>query len=248
MSTPANQSLPTTVLSGFLGAGKTTLVNHLLTDLVDRDSVELARALIESLNPSARVEIAPFAQVPVDTLLGSARFDPDITGAFPGWAQALNGEHVPESEEFGITNFVFRSPWPFHPERLHTVLTEEAWSGVLRSKGFFWLATRPDIQAIWHHAGASITLEPAAPWIATIPRDEWDFDPDELADLEDRWDPLLGDRMTELVFIGVDMDHDAITASLNRCVLTLDEIELGFAGWTGLPDPLPAWHDDDCDL
>ena len=218
------------------------------TDLVEPDEAERVRALVDTLNPSARVEIAPFAQLSVSTLLGSDRFDPDITGAFPGWAQALNGEHVPESEEFGITNFVYRSRWPFHPERLHTRLTEEAWDGVLRSKGFFWLATRPDVQALWHHAGASITLEPAGSWMVAIPRDEWDLDPEELADLDNRWDPLLGDRMTELVFIGVDMDHDAITASLDACVVTSDEIELGFSGWADLVDPLPAWGDDDCDL
>jgi len=218
------------------------------TDLVGADDAELVRALIESLNPSARIEIAPFGRVPAETLLGSARFDPDITGAFPGWAQALNGEHVPESEEFGITNFVYRSRWPFHPDRLHTLLTESAWEGVLRSKGFFWLASRSEVQAIWHHAGASITLEPAATWMAAIPRDEWDLEPEELADLDDRWDPLLGDRQTELVFIGVDMDHDEIIASLDSCVLTNDEIELGFAGWAGFHDPLPAWNDDECEL
>ena len=218
------------------------------TDLVNADDAELVRALIETLNPSARIEIAPFARLPVDTLLGSGRFDPDITGAFPGWAQALNGEHVPESEEFGITNFVYRSRWPFHPGRLYALLTDSSWDGVLRSKGFFWLATRPDTQAIWHHAGASITLEPAALWMAAIPREEWDLDPEEQADLDDRWDPLLGDRMTELVFIGVDMDHDAIIAALDSCVLTSEEIELGFAGWAAFSDPLPAWSDDDCDL
>jgi G3E family GTPase len=213
------------------------------TDLINPDDVEVVRALVEALNPSARIEIAPFAQVPIETLLDSARFDPDVTGAFPGWAQALNGEHVPESEEFGITNFVYRSRWPFHPDRLHTLLTESAWDGVLRSKGFFWLATRPDVQAIWHHAGASIALEPSASWMAAIPRDEWELDPEELSDLQDRWDPLLGDRTIELVFIGVDMDHEAITASLNACVLAGEEIELGMAGWADLPDPLPVWGD-----
>ena len=84
--------------------------------------------------------------------------------------------------------------------------------------------------------------------MAAIPREEWDLDPEEQADLDDRWDPLLGDRMTELVFIGVDMDHDAIIAALDSCVLTSEEIELGFAGWAAFSDPLPAWSDDDCDL
>jgi len=213
------------------------------TDLVDADDSERVAALLQTLNPSARIEVAPFGRLPIETLLDSGRFDPDSTGAFPGWAQALNGEHISESEEFGITNFVYRSQWPFHPERLHDVLTDSRWDGVLRSKGFFWVATRPDVQAIWHHAGAAVTLEPSAPWMATIPREQWELEPDELADLDDRWDPLLGDRMTELVFIGIDMDHAGVTATLDACVLTSDEIELGFTGWADLDDPLPMWGD-----
>jgi G3E family GTPase len=215
------------------------------SDLLDAAETARVCALVRVLNPDCRIEIAPFGRVPVDELLGSGRFDPDSTGAFPGWAQALNGEHAPESEEFGITNFVYRSRWPFHPGRLFDLLTESAWDGVLRSKGFFWVATRPDVQAIWHHAGAAVTLEPSGPWLATIPRDEWELEPEEQADLDDRWDPLLGDRMTELVFIGIDMDHAAIAASLDACVVTADEIEAGFEGWADFADPLPAWDDLD---
>jgi hypothetical protein len=104
------------------------------------------------------------------------------------------------------------------------------------------------VQAIWHHAGAAVTLEPSADWMATVPREQWGLEPEELADLDDRWDPLLGDRMTELVFIGIDMNHDEITAALNSCVLTTDEIEAGFAGWADLDDPLPDWEHIDDDL
>ena len=215
------------------------------TDLVDIDATERVVRLIRALNPDTRIEIAPYGQISVGMLFDSSRFDPDSTGAFPGWAQALNGEHIPESEEFGITNFVYRSRWPFHPGRLFNLLTESAWEGVLRSKGFFWVATRPEVQAIWHHAGAAVTLEPSAPWMATIPREQWELEPDELADLNNRWDPLLGDRMTELVFIGIDMDHDSIIAKLDSCVLTGEEIELGLSGWTDLDDPLPVWEDAD---
>lgn len=215
------------------------------TDLIDAEDIERVAGLIRALNPDARVEAAPYGRLAMDLLLDSGRFDPDSTGAFPGWAQALNDEHLPESEEFGITSFVYRSRWPFHPGRLFDLLSESAWEGVLRSKGFFWLATRPDIQAIWHHAGAAVTLEPSAPWMATIPRKQWDLEPDELADLDDRWDPLLGDRLTELVFIGIDMDHAEVTEALDACVLTAAEIEAGFEGWAEFRDPLPAWEPDD---
>lgn len=215
------------------------------TDIVDADDTDRVAGLIRALNPDARLEIAPYGRVPIETLLDTGRFDPDTTGAFPGWAQALNGEHVPESEEFGITNFVYRSRWPFHPGRLYDLLTDSGWEGVLRSKGFFWVATRPDVQAIWHHAGAAVTLEPSAPWMAATPQDQWELEAEELSDLEARWDPLLGDRMTELVFIGIEMDHAAITSALDACVVTADEIELGFDGWSSLFDPLPAWEDID---
>lgn len=215
-------------------------------DLVNTAGLEKVIELCRTLNPDASIVVAEQGDVPLDQLLNTGRFDPDSTGAFPGWAQYLNaaaaGEPaVPETEEYGISHFAYRSRWPFHPGRLYDTLSGDDWEGVLRSKGFFWLSTRPDVQALWQQAASAVVFEPASPWFAATAHEEWDLEPDELADLEENWHPLVGDRMIELVFIGIDMDIDAIRAALDACVLTGDEIAAGFEGWASHPDPLPAW-------
>ncbi len=216
-------------------------------DLVSVEDLERVVALCRTLNPDANISIAQHGDVSVDQLLDTGRFDPDATGAFPGWAQFLNADTldepvVSESEEYGIRHFVYRSLWPFHPERLYDTLTAGQWAGVLRSKGFFWVSSRSDTQALWQQAGPTITFEPAAPWLAATRREEWDLEPDEIADIEQRWDPLVGDRAIELVFIGIDMDVDEIRSSLDSCVLNDEEVAEGFDGWAHHADPLPAWE------
>ena len=215
-------------------------------DLVETADLERVIALCRTLNPDAKITVAERGDVPMDMLLDTGRFDPDNTGAYPGWAQFLNegGLNAPiesESEEFGISHFVYRSRWPFHPERLYDELCGDGWDGVLRSKGFFWVSSRPEVQALWQQAGALVSLEPAAPWLASEPREQWMIEPAELVHIEEQWDPLLGDRMTELVFIGIDMDEANIRSALDRCVLTSEEIAGGFEAWAEHTDPLPPW-------
>ncbi len=217
-------------------------------DLVDTETLERVIALVRQLNPRARVVVAERGDVPLGDVLDTGLFDEDEAATAPGWVRALNGDDkTPETEEFGITSFVYRHRWPFHPERLAHEL-EQSWPGVLRSKGFLWLATRPDVQALWSQAGLSVMLEPLALWYAATPEDEWEVESDEeRADLETRWDPIVGDRQTELVFIGADMDEAAIRERLDRCVLTGDEFEQGPVAWARYDDPLPEW-DIACDI
>ncbi len=213
-------------------------------DLVSADELGEVVALLRRLNPTARVRIAERGRVPIEDVLDTGLFDPDGATASPGWAAALSDDRAPETDEYGIGSFVYRSRWPFHPGRLAAALGEE-WPGVLRSKGFFWVATRPDVQALWSQAGPAVTLEPVAPWYASLPEDEWDLDPDERADLAARWDPLVGDRAIELVVIGVDLDEPALRRRLDRCLLTAEEIEAGPDAWARFPDPLPSWGPED---
>ena len=216
-------------------------------DLVSPHHLEKVVAMVRRLNPDARLLLAENGNVPLEDVLDTGLFDEVEGEAAPGWAQILNDEVTPETEEYGITSFVYRHRWPFHPNRLFRELNE-AWPGVLRSKGFFWLASRPDMQAMWSHAGLSVMLEPLAPWYASTPEDEWDLETDEeRAELEARWDPLLGDRQTEIVFIGIDMDEAAIRRRLDACVLTGREFEKGPDKWLKFRDPLPEW-DLSCDL
>jgi G3E family GTPase len=204
---------------------------------------------VRALNPRARIEIVERGEVPLDAIFDTGLFDEDEAALAPGWVRALNGENTPETDEYGISSFVYRNAWPFHPERLAEALESE-WPGVLRSKGFFWLATRPDVQAMWSQAGLSIQLEPLAPWYAAIPESEWEFESDvDRAALLERWDPLLGDRLNELVLIGVDLDEPALVARLDECIVTPAEFELGVDGWRSFDDPLPEWPEgDECEL
>ena len=216
-------------------------------DLVSVEHLERVTALVRQLNPQARLVVAERGEVPLDQVLDTGLFDEEEASTAPGWVKALNGDTTPETEEYGITSFVYRHRWPFHPKRLAREL-ERAWPGVLRSKGFFWLATRPDIQAMWSQAGLSVMLEPLANWLAATPEGEWELESDEdRADLEARWDPMVGDRQTEIVFIGADMDEMAIRERLDACVLTGREFEKGPDKWARFSDPLPEW-DMSCDL
>ncbi len=216
-------------------------------DLVSAAHLERVVAVVRQLNPRARIVVAEQGDVPLDAVLDTGLFDEDEAATAPGWVTALNDEPTPETEEYGITSFVYRHRWPFHPQRLADELGA-AWPGVLRSKGFLWLATRPDVQALWSQAGLSVMLEPLAPWYAATPEDEWELESDEeRADLESRWDPVVGDRQTELVFIGVDMDEAGIRERLDRCIVTGKEFEKGPRKWARFRDPLPEW-DMSCEL
>ena len=211
-------------------------------DLVSADDLQRVVALVRRLNPRARIQIAEKGEVPLDVIFDTGLFDEEEASTAPGWVRELNGQHAPETEEYGITSFVYRHRWPFHPKRLAREL-RTAWSGVLRSKGFFWLATRPETQAMWSQAGMSVSLEPMSPWFAATPVDEWEFESDvDHEDLLARWDPLVGDRQIELVFIGIDMDEAAIRSRLDSCVLTPKEFEQGPDRWARYPDPLPEWN------
>jgi len=211
-------------------------------DLVTPEKLERVVALVRQLNPQARMVVAERGDVPLDAVLDTGLFDEEDASSAPGWAMALNGDDTSETEEYGISSFVYRHRWPFHPERLAEELSQE-WPGVLRSKGFFWLASRPDVQAMWSQAGLSVMLEPLAAWYAATPEDEWEFETEEdRADLQSRWDPLVGDRQTELVFIGIDMDEDEIRERLDACVLTGEEFEAGPDAWAAFDDPLPEWN------
>jgi G3E family GTPase len=210
-------------------------------DLVDADDLAEVVGLLRALNPAADVVIAEHGDVPLDRVLDTGRFDPDAAALAPGWVRELNGEHVPETEEYGIASFVFRSDRPFHPDRLWGALTEE-WPGVLRSKGFLWVASRHDIQGLWSQAGPSVRLEPAGMWLAALPEHEWDLDEEERAGALARWHPVFGDRRTELVLIGIDMDERLLRARLAGALLTDAELASGPAAWAGFADPLPPWE------
>jgi G3E family GTPase len=225
-------------------------VADLLVDQVEMaDEIARVEATVRRLNPRASLLRTQFGIVAAEVVLDTGRFDLYAAANAPGWAQELSGAgHTPETEEYGIGSFVYRAQRPFHPERLWTALhAEEPWESggarLLRSKGFFWVASRPEVMALWSQAGPSLTLEPAGTWLAAQGPEALDeMDPLDRAAVLEAWDPYYGDRLTELAFIGVALDADAITDTLDACLLDDAELAAGEASWRTLPDPLPEWE------
>ncbi|MFA7892191.1 zinc metallochaperone GTPase ZigA [Pseudomonas putida] len=210
-------------------------------DLVSEDERQQLIAILNSLNPRAKVEISEFGKVPLDRVLNTGLFDFDEASRAPGWLQEMRGTHTPETEEYGIRSFVYRARRPFHPERFHE-LVEREWPGVVRSKGYFWLASEPAMAGNWSQAGAVARHGPAGYWWAAIPQDRWPTDTESVENIRAKWDKDVGDARQELVLIGMDMDEPTLRASFDACLLTDDEMALGPKGWMKLANPLPGWN------
>ncbi|MDX3640579.1 GTP-binding protein [Streptomyces sp. MB09-02B] len=189
------------------------------TDLVDTATAERLAATLARLNPAARIVPVSHGRVRIEEVLGTRAFDLERAQQAPGWVRELNGEHVPETEEYGISSTIFRSEHPFHPGRLWDFVTEGLDSGafgqVLRSKGFFTLAGRTGVVGLWSQAGSVARFEPTA--------------------AQDEEAPFA----QELVFIGTGLRVDALRAALAGCLVTEDEGGGGFG--VALDDPFPAW-------
>ena len=233
-------------------------------DLVDADALARLERILARLNPRAVQIVSRFGEVPLAEVIDTKRFDFEAAAGAPGWLASLEHSHdhdhehghagdhghshVSEADQYGIGSFVYRARRPFHPERLWALLHEQ-WQGVLRSKGFFWLATRNDVAGSLSQAGGVCRHGPAGMWWAAQPRDEWPED-DELAEeIAADWhgspeDATIGDRRQELVLIGVALDAEAWRAKFDQCLLTDDEYALGPHGWASLTDPFPAWDLD----
>jgi len=201
-----------------------------------------ARAIVKSLNPVARLVEASFGMVPLHEIVGTGRFDLERAQRFPGWARELYGwkDHVPETEEYGIRSLTFRARTPFHPKRFAAFLAED-WPNVVRAKGFFWLASRPDFVGALEMAGAMRRTRALGRWFAAVPREAWTRDPETLERVRRLWHPRFGDRRQELVFIGPRLEVEALRARLEACLLREDELVRGERAWRALPDPFPRW-------
>jgi G3E family GTPase len=210
-------------------------------DLVPSNELARLEAILHTLNPEAVLLRAEFGKVPLERILDTGSFDFDKASQAPGWLKEARGEHLPETEEFGISSFVYEARRPFHPQRFWKFLRRD-WSGVLRSKGFFWLASRNDIIGSWSQAGGACRIEPSGFWWAAIPEEDWPEDEEERAQIRSGWGEKFGDRMQQLVFIGVKMDRARITAGLDRCLLTDREMNQGQEKWAAFPDPFGEWQ------
>ncbi|MBX3747156.1 MAG: zinc metallochaperone GTPase ZigA [Verrucomicrobiae bacterium] len=212
------------------------------TDLVDPDRLVQLTGILKALNPRAAMVTSEFGRVDLKHLLNTGRFSMEEAREAPGWLRELRGEHTPETEEYGISSFVYRARRPLHPQRFMDCLRTE-WPGVLRSKGYFWLATRMDWAGHLSQAGAACRTEAAGFWWAAVERDQWPEDEDQRRGIEALWVEPWGDRRQEIVIIGQDMDQEALTARLNACLLTREEMGLGPEAWAAtFPDPFLEWR------
>ena len=213
-------------------------------DLISRAEREELTAILRRLNTRARIVPMSMGAVPLNTILDTGLFDFDRAAESPGWLKELRGEHLPETEEYGIASSAYRARRPFHPQRFFDFLSRE-WSNgrLLRSKGFFWLASKYQEAGSWSQAGGLMRHGLAGRWWRFVPKSQWPQDEDELKGIIRQWDKASGDCRQELVFIGQHIDFDRLHAELDACLLSDAEMAAGVETWLQLPDPFGPWQE-----
>lgn len=212
------------------------------TDLVTTNELERLKSILKTLNTDAKQIAIRDGNVPVKEVLATGKFSFEKAQQSAGWLKEMRGEHVPETEEFGISSFTFEARKPFHPQKFYDFLHSKDIAGkLIRSKGFFWLATRPQFAGNWSQAGGMARYGFAGLFWKAVPQDKWPEDPEYLEAIAEQWVEPFGDMRQELVFIGQGLDKNDILSKLDDCLLSEDEVLAGIDAWADLPDPFPAW-------
>lgn len=206
-------------------------------DMIDQEDLAELEQVLRKLQPTARYIRSSQGVVEPAQILNTGLFDFERASTSAGWIKELEQEsHTPETEEYGISSFVYRRREPFHPARLNDWLSE--WpESVVRAKGFFWMATRSEWAMSLSQAGPSIQVGTAGQWVAALPESERLLAQGEDPDWKKTWHPVFGDRINELVLIGIEMDKEELIRTLDACLLTEEELE---SDWSKLSDPLPT--------
>ena len=213
------------------------------TDLAEEADIERLTAILKTLNTDA--DIVPITQgnVSIDTVLNTGLFDFERAEQAPGWLKEMRGEHVPETLEYGIGSFSYLARRPFHPEKFHHFLhNTKDFGKLIRSKGYFWLATRPQFAGTWSQAGGIARYGFGGMFWKAVPTENWPKDEEYLASIREKWVEPFGDMRQELVFIGQNLDKEKMTLALDNCLLTEDELVKGKAYWETFNDPFPDWN------
>jgi G3E family GTPase len=213
-------------------------------DLLNEDQRRTVVGVLRNLNPKARIIETIRGEVDPRAILATGLFSMDEASAQPGWLEVPRGSEQPETDEYGITSFVYRARRPFHAGRVWNILDFEdgALAGVLRSKGFLWLASQHDQALTWSQAGVSVQINPVGRWWGAVPEEEWPEDAPEnaelLRDIRRDFEGPYGDRRQELVFIGMELDRTRIETLLDACLLTDEELAAGPEAWAQFDDPI----------
>jgi G3E family GTPase len=213
-------------------------------DLVSDPELRRLEAVLHQLNPKARLVRASHGVVPMDLLVDTNAFEFEKASQASGWQRAIIGKKTPPTREFDLQSFVYRARRPFHPGRLWDAL-QERMPGVIRVKGFFWLASRHNHAGIWSQAGHAFRDDLAGRWWASLPREDWPQEPVAQEEIHRLQEEPYGDRRQELAFIGAGMDRGMIEQRLNQCLLDDVEMQLGQRGWERFADPFSVWWDED---
>lgn len=223
---PEDQRSIVNLLTDQIEFANVILINK--ADLVSKEHVEELKAIIGKLNPVANIIVSDHSKIDPKEILNTGLFDFEEASNSAGWQEELEkGHHTPETEEYGISSFVFRDKRPFHPQRFWTYISENWPAGIIRSKGLFYIASRKDQALSWSQAGGSLKAEPIGVWWASMTFKERIRYPSYIENqknIESKWDKNFGDRMNELVIIGQDLDKDLIQNELENCLL--DNYEL----------------------
>jgi|TARA_Y100000589_G_scaffold155053_1_gene147637 G3E family GTPase len=212
------------------------------TDLVKQGDIDKLKAVIRNLNTHAQIIPISNGEISGQEILSTGLFDFERAQQAPGWLKELRGEHVPETEEYGISSFVYKARRPFYPKKFHDFLHSKDLSGkLIRSKGYFWLATRPQFAGTWNQAGGIAHHGFAGMFWKAIPENRWPQDQESLDYIKEKWVEPFGDMRQELVFIGQGLDQEHITQLLDNCLLSDADLLLGKDHWAKLPDPFPDW-------
>jgi len=214
-------------------------------DLIGSHERQELMAILARLNSQAHIIPMLMGEVPLETVLNTGRFNFEKAAQAPGWLQELRGAHVPETLEYGIASSAYRARRPFHPQRFFNFIDRPWPNGrLLRSKGFFWLASKYMEAGSWSQAGGLMRYGHAGRWWRFVPKDQWPQDEESTAAIIKNWAVDGGDCRQELVFIGQDMDFVQLTSELDDCLLTDDEMAMGEQAWQSLPDPFGPWFDE----
>ena len=214
-------------------------------DLVKKTDIDKLIAVIKTLNTTASIIPISNGEIELDRILNTGLFDFEKAQQAPGWLKEMRGEHIPETEEYGISSFVYEARKPFYPQKFHDFLHSDNISGkLIRSKGFFWLATRPMYAGNWSQAGGIAHHGFAGMFWKAIPKERWPEEKEAIDYINEKWVEPFGDMRQELVFIGQGLDQTKITKLLDECLLSDADLLLGKDFWAKFPDPFPKWGED----
>ncbi|MEM9339932.1 MAG: GTP-binding protein [Bacteroidota bacterium] len=221
------------------------------TDLVTAETIGALRSMIKKLNPAAKIIESSFSNVKPGEILNTGLFDFEVAEQSAGWMEELKKEkHTPETEEYGISSFVYRSRKPFDPIRFWTYVHEKFPDAIIRSKGIFWMASRPEQALVWGQAGQSVRADSAGVWWSSMPigaRKKYEAFTENQQRIMSGWDKKFGDRKNEIVFIGRNMNELSIKSDLESCLSTEDELATNF--WVdGYKDHWPIHRFSTCEL